>query len=53
MVQLRHLRAGNQVNAMLNVGSQFGDIAFRDAENTVRDRMSFWPTWEPGRVSTI
>jgi hypothetical protein len=31
MVQLRHLRASNQINAMLSIGNQFGDKEFRDA----------------------
>jgi hypothetical protein len=31
LVQLRHLRAGNQVSAMTSVGSQFDDRTFREA----------------------
>jgi len=31
MVQLRHLRAGNQINAMLSIGNQFDAKEFRDA----------------------
>ena len=39
MVQLRHLRAGNQITAMLSIGTQYDDKAFRDAEILVRDRV--------------
>ena len=38
MVQLRHLRAGNQINAMLSIGKQFDDKAFRDADLLVRTK---------------
>ena len=38
MVQLRHLRAGNQINAMLSIGKQFNDKAFRDADLLVRTK---------------
>jgi hypothetical protein len=31
MAQLRHLRAGNQINAMLSIGSQFDAKEFRDS----------------------
>lgn len=31
MVQLRHMRAGNQINAMLAIGNQFDAREFRDA----------------------
>jgi len=31
LVQLRHLRAGNQVNAMISIGNQFDDRTFRKA----------------------
>ena len=30
LVQLRHLRAGNQISAMLSIGNQFADKEFRD-----------------------
>ncbi|MBV8172042.1 MAG: DUF4760 domain-containing protein [Candidatus Eremiobacteraeota bacterium] len=31
LVQLRHLRAGNQVTAMISIGNQFDDKTFREA----------------------
>jgi len=31
LVQLRHLRASNQINAMISIGNQFDDKTFRDA----------------------
>jgi Domain of unknown function (DUF4760) len=31
LVQLRHLRSGNQINAMINLGNQFDDKQFREA----------------------
>ena len=31
MVQLRHLRAGNQINAMLSIGNQYDDKVLREA----------------------
>jgi hypothetical protein len=34
-VQLRHLRAGNQINAMLTIGDEFRLPAFVDAELVV------------------
>ena len=30
LIQLRHLRASNQINAMLSIGNQFADKEFRD-----------------------
>ena len=36
MVQLRHLRAGNQINAMLSIGNQYDAKEYRDAENLVQ-----------------
>ena len=38
MVQLRHLRAGNQINAMLSISSQFDNQAFLDAGDLVREK---------------
>ena len=38
MVQLRHLRAGNQISAMLSIGNQFNDKGFRDALALVRHK---------------
>lgn len=35
MVQLRHLRAGNQITAMLSIGNQYEDAAFREASHLV------------------
>jgi hypothetical protein len=35
LVQLRHLRAGNQINAMLSIGNQYESEAFREAMKTV------------------
>src|ERR1700737_493157 len=31
VIQLRHLRAGNQINAMLSISDQYEGKAFRDA----------------------
>ena len=39
MVQLRHLRAGNQINAMLAIGNQFDEKEFRDAVNLVLHKL--------------
>jgi len=39
MVQLRHLRAGNQINAMLSIGNQIDTKAFSDAITLVRARL--------------
>ena len=36
MVQLRHLRAGNQINAMLSIGNQFDDKEYRAADALVQ-----------------
>ncbi len=35
LVQLRHLRTGNQINAMLNIGERFQSKAFQDAQHIV------------------
>ena len=35
MIQLRHLRAGNQINAMLSIGNQYENAAFREATHLV------------------
>lgn len=39
MVQLRHLRAGNQINAMLSISNQFDAKEFRDAAHLVRHKL--------------
>jgi hypothetical protein len=39
MVQLRHLRAGNQINAMLSIGNQFDGKEFRDAGTLVSHKL--------------
>jgi len=36
MVQLRHLRASNQITAMLSIGNQFESAEFRNATTLVR-----------------
>jgi len=36
LVQLRHLRAGNQINAILSLGDKFQDPTFRDSLHLVR-----------------
>jgi len=36
MVQLRHLRASNQITAMLSIGNQFESAEFRNAATLVR-----------------
>jgi hypothetical protein len=38
MVQLRHLRAGNQINAMLSISNQFDEKEFRDAFSVVVEK---------------
>ena len=40
MVQLRHLREGNQINAMLSIGNQYDDTAFRDAALLVQNKVA-------------
>lgn len=40
LVQLRHLRAGNQINAMLSIGNQFDAKEFRDALTLVQHKLS-------------
>ena len=39
LVQLRHLRAGNQINAMLSIGNQFDAKEFRDALTLVQHKL--------------
>ena len=39
LVQLRHLRAGNQINAMLAIGEELGDKHFRDATSLIGQRL--------------
>jgi len=39
LVQLRHLRAGNQINAMLSIGEKMSSQAFTDAGLLVRQKV--------------
>lgn len=39
MIQLRHLRAGNQINAILSIGNQFDAKEFRDAGRLVQHEL--------------
>jgi hypothetical protein len=39
LVQLRHLRAGNQINAMLSIGEELGSKTFTDAGFLVRQKL--------------
>ncbi len=39
MVQLRHLRAGNQINAMLSIGEELSSQPLRDAEYLIRHKL--------------
>jgi hypothetical protein len=39
LVQLRHLRAGNQINAMLDIGEKMSTKSFDDAIDIVRQRL--------------
>jgi hypothetical protein len=38
MIQLRHLRAGNQITAMLAIGEELNSKTFRDANSLLRHR---------------
>ena len=40
LVQLRHLRAGNEINALLTVGNEFQSQAFRDAMHLANHRLA-------------
>src|SRR5579863_4542817 len=40
LVQLRHLRAGNQINAMLSIGNQYDDKEFRDARHLMQHKVA-------------
>jgi hypothetical protein len=40
LVQLRHLRAGNQITAMISIGENLGGTAFRDALSLVGLRLA-------------
>ena len=40
MVQLRHLRAGNHINAMLSISGQFDGKAFREADLLLRHKLA-------------
>jgi Domain of unknown function (DUF4760) len=39
LTQLRHLRAGNQINAMLSIANQFDEREFRDALTLVHQNL--------------
>jgi len=39
LTQLRHLRAGNQINAMLSIANQFDEKEFRDALFLVHEKL--------------
>ena len=39
IVQLRHLRAGNQINSMLSISNQFDRREFRDAMHVIRYKL--------------
>jgi hypothetical protein len=39
MVQLRHLRAGNQINAMLAIGEELSSPQFTDAQAIIRQKL--------------
>ena len=40
MVQLRHLRAGNQINAMLSIGNQYDHREFREAQQLLPRKLA-------------
>ena len=40
IVQLRHLRAGNQISAMLNIGEHLGTPEFMDAQKLIREELT-------------
>ena len=39
LIQLRHLRAGNQINAMLAIGEELGAKSFRDATQLIGQKL--------------
>jgi hypothetical protein len=39
LIQLRHLRAGNQINAILTIGEQLNGQSFREAQTLVNRRL--------------
>lgn len=39
LVQLRHMRAGNQINAMLAIGEELSAAPMADAQRVVRDKL--------------
>ena len=39
IIQLRHLRAGNQIAAMLQIGQEFADPKFQDAQELIRTQL--------------
>jgi hypothetical protein len=41
LIQLRHLRASNQINALLSVGNEFSTPAFRDAQHRIFSNLGF------------
>ena len=40
LIQLRHLRAGNQINAMLSIGEEFNEPRFTDARTFCRTHLA-------------
>ncbi|HYK54602.1 MAG TPA: hypothetical protein VEV38_13855 [Candidatus Eremiobacteraceae bacterium] len=40
LVQLKHMRAGNQITAMLSIGEEFSGKFYADASNLIRDKLS-------------
>jgi hypothetical protein len=40
LIQLRHMRAGNQIAAMLSIGEHFGNDEFKNAEQVVVHRLA-------------
>lgn len=40
LVQLRHLRQGNQINAMLSIGNQYDHSAFREARQLLSHKLA-------------
>ncbi len=43
LIQLRHLRTGNQINSMLTIGANFNDAAYNDAEDLIRRHLERLP----------
>jgi len=40
LVQLQHLRAGNQINAMLSIGTQYDDKTLREARTLISHKVA-------------